>query len=69
MVTVPKSTSQGLSPDGNPGSFPPSGNSGALCMETLSLPRLTIGLPVWLFSTLVLLSVMTPIPPSPSSEP
>ena len=38
-------------------------------MATLSLPGLTIGLPVWLFSTSVVSSVMTLVPPSPSFEP
>ena len=38
-------------PEGNPGHFPPLGNVGAPYMATLSLPGLTIGLPVWLFST------------------
>ena len=37
-------------------------------MATLSLPGLTIGLPVWLFSTSVVPSVMTLVPPSPPPE-
>ena len=69
MVTFPKSTGQGLPLDGNPGPFPSFGNAAALYMATLSFPGLTIGLPVWLFSTSVVLSVMTPVPPSPSSKP
>lgn len=67
MATVPESTNQGLPPDGNPGPFPPFGNTGSPYMATLSLPGLTIGLPVWLFSTLVVPSVMSLVPPSPSS--
>lgn len=68
METFPESTNQGLPPDGNPGLFPPFGNVSAPCMGTLSLPGLTIGLPVWLFSTSVVPSVMTPVPLSPSSK-
>ena len=68
MATFPKSTSQGLSPNGNPSPFPSFGNVGAPYMATLSFPGLTIGLPVWLFSTSVVPSVMTPVPPSPPPE-
>lgn len=69
MATFLESTTQGIPPDGNPVPFPLFGNVGAPYMATLSLPRLTIGFPVWLFLTSVVPSVMTPIPPSPSSEP
>ena len=69
MASFPESTDQGFPPDGNPGPFPSFGNVGASSMANLSLPRITIGLPVWLFSTLVVPSAMTPVPLSPSSEP
>jgi len=68
MASFPESTGQGVPPDGNPSPFPSFGNVGAPYMETLSLPGLTIGLPVWLFSTSVVPSVMTPVPPSPPPE-
>ena len=50
METISKSTDQGIPFDGNPSPFPPFGNIGAPYMATLSLPRLNIGFPVWLFS-------------------
>ena len=68
METFLESTSQGFPSDGNPGPFPSFGNVGAPYMATLSLPGLTIGLPVWFFSTLVVSSVPNPAPPSPSFE-
>ena len=58
MVTNPESTNQGIHFDGNPSPFPPFGNIGAPYMATLSLPRFTIGLPVWLFSTSLVQNVM-----------
>ena len=69
MATFPESTVQGFPPDGNPSPFPSFRNVSAPYMATLSLPGLTIGLPMWLFSTSVVPSVMTPVPPSPSFEP
>ena len=51
MATFPGFTNPNSPPDGNLGHFPPLGNVGAPYMETLSLPGLTVGLPVWLFST------------------
>jgi len=68
MATFLESTSQGFPSNGNPSPFPSFGNVGASYMMTLSLPRLTIGLPIWLFSTSVIPSVPTPTPPSPSFE-
>jgi len=64
MATFPESTSQGNPFDGNPSHFPSFGNIGAPYMAMLSLPRLTIGLPVRLFSTFVVLSVQTSFQPS-----
>ena len=43
--------------NGDPCHFPPFGNVGAPYMATLSLPGLTVGLPIWLFSTSVIPSV------------
>ena len=64
MMTNPDFTNQGIPFDGNPSPFPPFGNIGAPYMATLSLPGLTIGLPVWLFVTSVVLSVQTAFQPS-----
>lgn len=69
METFPESTSQGFPSEGNLGPFPSFGNVGVPYMVTLSLPRLAIGLPVWFFFTLVIPSVPSPAPPSPSFEP
>ncbi len=68
MATFPESNSQGLPPDGNPSPFPSFGNVSAPYMATFSLPRLTIGLSVWLFTTSVVLSIPTPTLQSPSFE-
>ena len=46
MAPFLESTSQGFPSDGNPGPFPSFGNVGAPYMAMLSLPGLTIGLPV-----------------------
>jgi len=67
MATVPESTNQGNPSYGNLGPFPYFGNIGSPYMETLSLPRFTIGLPVWLFSTSLVPNVQTS--PQPSSPP
>ena len=50
MATFLGFTNPSSLPDGNPCRFPPIGNVGAPYMATLSLPGLTVGLPVWLFS-------------------
>ena len=59
MATFSEFTNPGVPSDGNPSHFPPFGNVGAPYMATLSLPRLTIGLPVWLFSTSLVPAVST----------
>ena len=64
MATFLESTSQGNTSHGNPSPFPSFRNTGAPYMATLSLPGLTIGLPVWLFSTSVDPSVQTAFQPS-----
>ena len=53
MANFSNLTNQGIASNGNPGLFPPFGNVSAPYMATLSLPGLTVGLPVWLFSTSV----------------
>ena len=59
MATFTGFTNLGSPSDGNPGQFPPLGNVGAPYMATLSLPGLTVGLPVWLFSTSLVSTVST----------
>ena len=50
MVEIPESSNQEIPFHVDPYSFPSFGNVGPPMMATLSLPGLTIGLPVWLFS-------------------
>jgi hypothetical protein len=54
MASVPGMTNEGTSAPGEPFVFPSYGNIGPPHITTLSLPGLTIGLPVWLFSTQVI---------------
>ena len=58
-------TNKGIPHDGTPSPFSSWGEVGAPHMATLSLPGLTIGLPVWLFSTAV---VQTTTVPEQSSQ-
>jgi hypothetical protein len=80
MVSVPGMTNEGTPALGDPFVFPSYGNIGPPHIATLSLPSLTIGLPVWLFSTQVIPNVVsasvtstspqehqTHVDPSPSS--
>ena len=55
-----ESTNQGIPLGGNPSPFSSWGDVGAPHMATLSLPGLTIGLPVWLFSTNVVQNTTIP---------
>jgi len=55
-----ESTNQGMPLRGNPSPFSSWGEIGAPHMATLSLPGLTIGLPVWLFSTSVVMPTAVP---------
>jgi hypothetical protein len=54
MSSVPKMTNEGTPVVGEPFVFPSYGNIGPPHITTLSLPGLTIGLPVWFFSTQVI---------------
>jgi hypothetical protein len=54
MASVPEMTNEGTSTPGEPFVCPSYGNIGPPHIATLSLPGLTIGLPVWLFSTQVI---------------
>jgi hypothetical protein len=53
MASVPGMTNEGTPFLGEPFVFPSYRNIGPIHIATLSLPGLTIGLPVWLFSTQV----------------
>jgi hypothetical protein len=80
MALVLEMTNEGTSAPGEPFVFPSYGNIGPPHIATLSLPGLTIGLPVWLFSTQVIPNAVsapvtstcpqehqTHVDPSPSS--
>jgi hypothetical protein len=54
MALVPEMTNEGTLASGKPFVFPSYGNIGPPHIATLSLPGLTIGLPVWFFSTQVI---------------
>jgi hypothetical protein len=54
MASVPGMTNEGTPTPGEPFVFPSYGNNFPPHIATLSLPGLTIGLPVWLFSTQVI---------------
>jgi hypothetical protein len=54
MASVPGMTNEGTPFPGEPFVFPSYENIGPPHIATLSLPGLTIGLPVWLFSTQVI---------------
>ena len=68
MATFPEFTNQGIFCKGNPGPFPDFGNVGAPYMATLSLPGLTVGFPVWFFSTSMVSSILPIVQPSPPPE-
>jgi len=55
-----ESTNQGVPLGGNPSPFSSWGDVGAPHMATLSLLGLTIGLPIWIFSTSVVQNTVTP---------
>jgi hypothetical protein len=59
MASVPEMTNEGTSTPGEPFVFPSYGNIGPPHIATLSLPGLTIGLPIWLFSTQVIPNVIS----------
>ncbi|CAA3032931.1 Hypothetical predicted protein [Olea europaea subsp. europaea] len=68
METFLEFTNPVIPSDGNPSHFTPFVNVGAPYVEMLSLPRLTVGLPVWLFSTSLVLTVSPSSPISMSSS-
>jgi hypothetical protein len=68
MASVPGTTNEGTPFPGEPFIFPSFGNVGPPYIATLSLPGLTIGLPVWFFSTPVILNAPGPSNASPSPQ-
>jgi hypothetical protein len=56
MDSLPRMTNEGTPTLGQPFVFPSYGNIGPPHIATLSLPSLTIGLLVWLFSIEVILN-------------
>jgi hypothetical protein len=54
MASIPEMTNEGTPTPGEPFVFPSYGNIGPPHIATLSLLGLTIGLPLWLFSTQVI---------------
>jgi hypothetical protein len=59
MASVLEMTNEGTPAPREPFVFPSYGNIGPPHLATLSLPGLTIGLPVWLFSTQVVLNAVS----------
>jgi hypothetical protein len=68
MASVPKMTNEGTPAPGEPFVFPSYGNIGPPHITTLSLSGLTIGLLVWLFSTQVILNVVSALVISTSPQ-
>jgi hypothetical protein len=68
MASVPKMTNEGTPAPGEPFVFPSYGNIGPPHIATLSLPGLTIGLPVWLFSTQVIPNAVSALVVSTSPQ-
>jgi hypothetical protein len=64
MASNHRSTNGGTPSSGEPYTFPSFGKFGPPYVATVSLPGLTIGLPLWLFPTLVI-----PNPPNVSVAP
>ena len=64
MKTFSESTNQGNPSNGNPSPFQAFGNIGAPYMTTLSLTIFMIILPVWLFSTSLVLNIPATSQPS-----
>ena len=58
MASILGMPNEGAPAPGEPFVFPSYGNIGPPHIATLSLPGLTIGLPVWLFSTQVILNAI-----------
>ena len=56
MANTPLNTNQEIPMLGNPCTIPLIQNVGVPLMATLNLPRFTLGIPVWLFSTPIILN-------------
>jgi hypothetical protein len=68
MVSIPGMTNEGTPFPGEPFVFPSYGNIGPPHISTLSLLGLTIGLPVWLFSTQVIPNIVSGLVTSTSNQ-
>jgi hypothetical protein len=68
MASVPEITNEGTFAPGEPFVFPSYENIGPPHIATLSLPSLTIGLPVWLFSTHVISNAVSALVVSTSPQ-
>jgi hypothetical protein len=68
MASVPEMTNEGTSTPEEPFVFPSYGNIGPPHIATLSLPGLTIGLSVWLFSTQVIPNAISALVVSTSPQ-
>jgi hypothetical protein len=68
MVSFPRMNNEGTPFLGEPFFFPSFRNIGTPYITTLSLPSLTIGLSVWLFSTQVILNVASALVVSSSPK-
>jgi hypothetical protein len=68
MAIVPEMTNEGTPSLGEPFVFPSYGNIGPPHIATLSLPGLTIGLSMWLFSTQVISNAVSSLVVSTSPQ-
>jgi hypothetical protein len=68
MASVPRMTNEGTPFPGEPFVFPSYGNIGPPHIATLSLPDLTIRLPVWLFSTQIISNAVSALVASTSPQ-
>ena len=68
MASQSGTTTQEVPFQGVPFVFPPSEGIGPLFIATLNLPRLTIGLPVWLFNLVILVTTNVSNVTSPPRE-
>ena len=58
MANTPLNTNQEIPMLGTPCVIPLTGNVGVPLMATLNLPRFTLGLPMWFFSTPIVLNAL-----------
>ena len=68
MASPSRTTNQEIPSPSTSFVFPPYGDVGPPLMAMLSLPGLTIGLPIWLFSGPVIPCTLVASDPNPSSQ-